>query len=997
MVLPYSVNALEYLAQRIIDEHKHSLPDLSQVVILLSNAQAATGLRRHLLQIAGAQGHQALIGLQVSTLQQWISQTLLLNQRIIHDQSRELMLVEALKDHPELYGLGSPWTLAKNLLDLFDDITRSHIRIPGDLTQFQQQLATAYGIMADSTALNREATLVHSLWYAMQQQLSSLNLIDRTSAYILKLKLSLDSLCMPGNKTQIYMLGQEQLSQAESEWLQTLQQRRKLFYSVQASDVKAATNGPLNQHLQLLSERLQQIFNQQTSDSFSRSTLPESDKASLQTYSQCLQSIFDHQNTTLLQRAQHCAKQYADNPLKRRIRIYNASSAEAEAQAVDFQVRTWLSQGARRIGIVTENRKLARRVRALLERANIRVNDSAGWVLSTTSAATVIERWLQSLEENFHYQPLLDLLKSPFAQPLDDPLGYMETVYRFEKGIVLEENVASDINRYIKHTLYRIKKLTPQLAAYYESIPALLSKIAAAAKPLQQLKGKHTPQQFVDALLLSLNNLHIYDRLKHDAAGEQILAVLEQAKIAASHSDIKMEWTELRAWLGQLLENAYFIPGSNQGPVYLMSLAQSDLQHFDALVIAGAEKEFLPGIPATSPFFNNTVRLNLGLGLSLTASQQHINHQFHWFFRLLHSVRQTKNQSPRILISKRISENDEEIIGSPWVEAITSFHHIAYKETLSDPILDQIIREDNFQIHDNSLELPQTDTACETKVPSSLIPANMTASAYQELMDCPYQYFAGRCLKLTPPESIKEMLQKSDYGERVHKCLQAFHGDVIGLPGPFLQEITETTLPQAIHVLQDISTQVFATDIENNFLHRAWLRQWQAMIEPYLRWQMQQQIDWKPHKVEQSVSRQYHDLYNINARLDRVDIKADKLRILDYKTGPAPKKSDVLSGETIQLPFYALLGEAVTASAQVDKVDYLSFASNKLTHSSYLDGEELNQLKQQVAQRLSDIMQAMHDGANLPAWGDDQSCRYCVMEGLCRKQSWDNRITQGGE
>jgi ATP-dependent helicase/nuclease subunit B len=27
-------------------------------------------------------------------------------------------------------------------------------------------------------------------------------------------------------------------------------------------------------------------------------------------------------------------------------------------------------------------------------------------------------------------------------------------------------------------------------------------------------------------------------------------------------------------------------------------------------------------------------------------------------------------------------------------------------------------------------------------------------------------------------------------------------------------------------------------------------------------------------------------------------------------------------------------------------------------------------------------------GTPLPAWGDEDTCRYCEMDGLCRKQAW---------
>src|SRR5690606_5726489 len=92
-----------------------------------------------------------------------------------------------------------------------------------------------------------------------------------------------------------------------------------------------------------------------------------------------------------------------------------ADDAEHEARAVDLQIRRWWLAGHRRIALVTEDRKLARRVRALLARAGLALNDTVGWALSTTSAAAALERWLEAVEESFRASPLLDVLKSPFC------------------------------------------------------------------------------------------------------------------------------------------------------------------------------------------------------------------------------------------------------------------------------------------------------------------------------------------------------------------------------------------------------------------------------------------------------------------------------------------------------------------------------------------------------------------------------------------------------
>ena len=82
---------------------------------------------------------------------------------------------------------------------------------------------------------------------------------------------------------------------------------------------------------------------------------------------------------------------------------------------MDFTVREWLLAGRKKFAIVVHDRVVARRARALLERAQVLVRDEAGWTFSTTSAATVIGRWLDVAGGDCYYRDLLDLMKSPFV------------------------------------------------------------------------------------------------------------------------------------------------------------------------------------------------------------------------------------------------------------------------------------------------------------------------------------------------------------------------------------------------------------------------------------------------------------------------------------------------------------------------------------------------------------------------------------------------------
>ncbi|WP_455202105.1 PD-(D/E)XK nuclease family protein, partial [Kaarinaea lacus] len=861
--IPVYKNLLDATCDLILQQHAERLPDLSTITVLLNNNDAVNSFRLALLNKANTMGYQALLGPQITTLHAWLNEQIFIEPATASNHTRELLLVEALQTHQHIYGHGSPWMLAESLMDLFNELTQWQVQLPASVNDFIESLTIAYGSTDEvSSSLGREALLVHTLWYAMHQQLNELNMVDQFGAILLKLGQSLGQL---NSNQQLYYCGINQPTPAENEWRKQLFERNQL-----------------------------QVVSYNPSSLATDAEAPE--------YVQCLDLIFNHQKNAFLNRTQECQQRFPVSPVASVIGIYAASDSEDEALAVDFQVRRWLIEGKTQIGIVTENRKLARRIRALLERANVLVDDSAGWPLSTTSAATVLERWLETVEDDFHYLPLLDCLKSPFF--LGHGQDHLQLVYFLEQHIVFDENIASGLQRYLKHIEFRKHKLPEDMdTKAYDRLVNLINDIAHAADPLLPLLdgNEYDASQFIEALLESMERLNIVNAYNNDAAGLQLLSEIDQLKSAAKIAPLTLTWTTFRNWLGLTLERFNFKPQDQESSVKLLTLKNSEYYSFDAVVIAGAEQEFLPRTASQSPFFNDAVRASLGI----PTQQDYRKLSYYLFRRLLVS---TANENS-VFITRRAKENDEDIIPSPWVAELQAFHSLAYGTDLNDNRLSAIISDARARIKLDEAAMPSPVGATPRAAsPAALIPEKLSASAYQQLIDCPYQFFSARCLKLAPPDTIKEALEKSDYGERVHKCLEAFHGDVTELPGPFTETISPQNRHQAIELLNRISQKVFAKDIEDNFMHRGWLKRWLLVIPLYIDWQMEQQGTGTPRATEINIEHATleHGI-NIRGRIDRIDESKEQFSVIDYKTGYIPPIDDVLSGEAIQLPFYLLL------------------------------------------------------------------------------------------
>lgn len=934
--MPPHQDPLNILAGLILDRHRQQLPDLSGCVVLLSQPLDAPRLRRTLLDAAVAYGHRALLGPVILSLRQWLGELVPPPTAPLSPQARELILIETLSRHRTLFKDSDPWLLAANLLELFEQLTLHRVTLSAQLDVFIKRLRKGYQLGEHSpAALSMEANLVHTLWHAWHRQLQEEGLLDPQAAYIAQLEASLAAL---DPNLHIYLASLSTPSPPEQRWIETLIERGQLSLITPG---EAETPIPAEPYSRYLDDVFAGMRN-------------------------------DEPHSPFMERAQSFASAQPASPAAGRLFVYAAPSAEAEACGIDIQVRRWLLQGKQRIAIVSDDRRLARRVRALLERADVDLFDAAGWALSTTAAAAALERWLECVEEDFAYQSLTDLLKSPFIFPQHDRDEFLQAVYRFEQDLVLHENVPRNLQRYRTHLAYR-RSRWPQ--AMGTTVQALLDDLDVAAQPLLPLilgKRPQSPRRWLDALEASLQRLGLAESLGRDAAGTRILQELQVMRQALAGRHISMAWGEFRTWLGRTLERYNFQPPGGTTAVQLLSLEQSGLAHYDAAIIAGATAQQLPGAGLTSPFFNEAVRRELGL----PGFQEYRELRFRRFRRLLQAA-------PQVLITVHREEKGEVLLPSPWLEALQSFHRFAYGIDLSDGGLGSLVDDPRSQVirgDDAPHPLPKTMPA--PAVAPGLLPERLSANAYQQLVNCPYQFFAARCLQLTAPEEVREALEKSDYGQRIHLTLQAFHSGAQGLPGPFEQALTTPNRDAAIRCLQDISQAVFAKDLEDNFMHRGWLQRWRQIIPLYIDWEIERARNWRVTDTETAVERPYGEL-KLGGRIDRIDASKDGAGIVDYKTGMTPNQDALLSGEEVQLPFYALL-----ANRPIQQVEYLSLDGNRVSSRAVLHGDELNELAKQNGERLLAVMDEITKGTPLPAWGDEHACEYCMMAGVCRRAAW---------
>jgi len=931
-IIPPSQVFCDALANKILTEHKKDLPDLSCIKIFLPNAQATQQMRYSLSHVS----QQTLLGGFIGSLPEWLNENISpadISKKHINQSARQILLIEALKQHSELFATENHWQICDSLLELFDELSLSQHQWLNESTPvWVEKLQRAYQVNEDISHLNMEAKIIQTLWQAWQQQLNALNLEDDTGT--LKQRLLSDIPASFKNQ-HFYIIGIEQFTPLEQAWCKQLATVANVNYISQAMPTEASADDDLS----------------------------------------LLQNIFS-QSTSLHERAQNFSNINPQSFINN-IKLFDAQSAEQETQAVDLKVRMSLLNGSTNIAVVTENRKLARRLRALLERADVNIQDTAGWALATTSAATILERWLECIEQDFAYQPLLDLLKSPFFCDHENSKEHLNLVYRFEQDIVLHENIANNLQRYKTAIAHRSDRLNINNSTTAEQLVSLLNDIENAAKKLQQIfQGNQIckSQDWIEYFIDSIKQLGIYQQLSNDIAGQRVQEELEKLAQASIAANPEMSWLDVRTWIGSTLEREQFKPQGNIAAVKIMNMQQAQYCQFDTLIIAGANMKSFPGSVSQHPFFNQSVRE----ALQLKNWQQQKHNNFKQFQQLLLA-------SNDVLITWQAEKNGEWMQVSPWVSSLHDFSQLAFNLPLHDMQLDELLSKLNpITNHcEKSLDELQVIKQAMPISQRGLTPAEFSASRHQRLIDCPYKFFASDVLKLKPLEQISLELLKSEYGEKVHLILHAFHQQCPELPAPFKAPLTNSNKSQALAHIESLSNIVFKTRTEDSIQHRGWFERWMDTAESYIDWQIQRQHDWHIYKLEEMSEQDLTGETKLLGRLDRIDKQADGFSIIDYKTGNTARQKDIDLGENIQLTSYAALMEDVC------NVIYLKLDKGETKISGCLEGDDLNTLKTDVLQRLETVISEIKSAQPLPSWGDTKACGYCDMSGLCRKQMWE--------
>lgn len=538
-----------------------------------------------------------------------------------------------------------------------------------------------------------------------------------------------------------------------------------------------------------------------------------------------------------------------------------------EARVIALMMRQAFETTKGPIVLITSNRNLAEWVGQELNRWNLVANQSQGKALSQAPPG----RFLLSVADYLKDPSLLGLLrvlKHPFVAKSLDRQNHLEKVYQLEFKI-------------LKHADFKIENLDQEI---FKRAPELLEWLRKFLKILEDTENLSSLQSLKSLLKKHLkicqnltgddsetcplwdhsdgNALKIFFQRLEDEEGIFPLLSWE------TYPDV------LRTLLGQT--EKFHDPKGIQSRLFILDPFEARLVDAETLILGGLNEGDWPKTHVVNPWLNRVMRQQLGLPLP----EWYIGLSAHNFYSCFYA--------PNLFLTRSQEEEGKLTLASRWwqrLEAIYIKNSLLFQNYKINPWKEQACHL-----------LPSVDPI-KIKPPApcpSILdrPTRLYATEIQKLVFDPYSIYGKHCLKLFPLPAYKEPLVGVKKGQMIHSLLDRYT-KLYGSKAPLLENLLSTAQP---FFQTDVFSQTFWWKRFQNIA--SWIID-QLTIKPALaRFSEQKgQVNLTVQEIE----------FNIAAIADRIDVNDDKMTIVDYKTGVAPRIKDIQTGFALQLAVEALI------------------------------------------------------------------------------------------
>lgn len=590
------------------------------------------------------------------------------------------------------------------------------------------------------------------------------------------------------------------------------------------------------------------------------------------------------------------------------VAVIEAANEREEALAIAIAMRKAVTEPGRRAALVTGDRNLARRVSAELSRFGVIADDSGGYPLVSTPAATLFQLIAETVFRPGDPAVLLDLLGHPLLRCGMARQDVRRLAPVVELVLLRGQPGRPDIADIVSQFDARLEELLTKShqPIWFERIDEadvarirdLIGALGRAVVPLAEMRGK--PEfGFSEALLLLVQAAE--DAGKDDEgsiaaiyaedAGEALASVLRS--LIAADSDISCSPDEVPDILKALLAPEIVKPSAaGDGRIAIWGVLEARLQSADTLIVGGLNEGSWPRKTETGRFMSRV----LTGGIGLEPPERRTGQAAHDF--------QMAMGAETVVLSRSVRTEGSPASRSRWLQRLLTIAG----ERATSGLLDR----GSEYLHlaraiDETSDVPLAQQPCP-KPPLEARPKRFSVTEIETLRRDPYAIYARRTLRLEPLDTLSRDPAAAERGSLFHEILHRFTSAGINL--------AETEAHQRF---LDIAATCFDEAGLPDDIRTVWWPRFVAATPAILEWEREQSSGVRQKHPEITAQRTEVGATRItlSGRADRIDVLDGRqyAEILDYKTGSFPSRKQA---HTLLAPQLALEGALLARGAFTD-------------------------------------------------------------------------------
>jgi ATP-dependent helicase/nuclease subunit B len=528
-----------------------------------------------------------------------------------------------------------------------------------------------------------------------------------------------------------------------------------------------------------------------------------------------------------------------------------------------------------------------------------------------------------------------------------------------------------------------LAQITPdQLATWQTQFPALNALFGA-------LKGESSPFEAVSMLYEFMQRYESADDFAEVARVKMLGVIEDLLELLQRYEYMNQDQLLLKLYQLVIGRMKMQYTGEPIQGLQLLSLSETRALDFERVLFLGANEEYFPGERFEQSFIPFDLRNFYKLPMPEDADAIHS----YTHYRLLHHAREVyylystvvsdgKSAEPSRYITQLMTELKQANSSLTWIEEVVgTTESIGFREgAVSSDFVKERLR--------------------------SLFEAGISPSAINKLVGCSLDFYYRYIARLGEEKEVDESMSSSKFGEIVHKVLEDFYKPFVG-SYPSKHDFSDLKNSLA-HRVMTVAAELYGGRSLDSGIDHLSIRIANDMLEKYIAEEstialdsdgisMMRQVKF----VEDNVSRKFEVeidgepfAFMLRGKIDRADVVAGVLQVIDYKTGKIGADKTAFKGEFELLfkdakysKFLQLLMYIMMTRDKQQPVPIASFYSMRENGGSFVHAQDLSSLEidhdfvDRAEQALGRFLHELYNRETFEHNRSAKYCEYCLVTG----------------